>query len=117
MNKEQVDFKESLSYFLEPCNYTLSKYTKGRLSIAGGMQESWYSITPLLDEEQSNPFVSDLLFYKRERVWGGTTVELHAGDFFENPHVPTEEEVELFLLTNKDIADFIVYCRNLQHKC
>lgn len=112
MNKEQVDFKESLSYFLEPCNYTLGKFIRGSSSIAGGLKGARYSITPVMGEEEGALLVSDLILSKSVIMQEWVTLKFHAGDFFENPHIPTEEEINLFLLTNKDMADFMVYTRN-----
>lgn len=112
MNKEQTTFKEALLFLLEPCNYTPSKVT-----IVGGMQGARYSITPVMDEEKGTPLVSDLLLHKSAILQGWVTLKFHAGDFFENPHIPTEEEINLFLLANKDIADFMVYSRNNRDDC
>lgn len=112
MNKEQADFKESLLYFLEPCNYPRGKFTMGFSSIAGGMQEAWYSITPTVEEEKGAHFISDLLFYKKIRVRGGDTVEFRASAFFEDLHIPTEEEIDFFLLVNKDMSNFMFHCLN-----
>lgn len=112
MNKEQADFKESLLYFLEPSNYTRGKFIRGRLSITGGMKGARYSITPVMDEEEGTLLVSDLLLSKSVIMQEWATLKFHVGDFFENPHMPTEEEINLFLLTNKDMADFMVYSKS-----
>lgn len=117
MNKEQADFKESLLYFLEPSNYTLNKITKGRGAIVGGMQDTWYTITPIMDEEKGTPLVSDLLLCKRVKSREGSTVEFRASAFFEELHIPTEEEINFFLLTNKDMSNFMVHCLNSKYVC
>lgn len=117
MNKEQADLKESLLYFLEPSNYTHGKFIRGSLSIAGGMKGARYSITPVMDEEEDTLLVSDLLLSKSVIMQEWVTLKFHAGDFFENPHIPTEEEINLFLLTNKDMSDFMVHSRNYRDAC